>query len=75
MSFDDLKSEIENEETLSETNAGSQWSDGDPCGEKGCENEVHKVTHERNPQIGAERHPDAPEVEMVCTHHGVVAKR
>jgi len=76
MSFDDLKTEIEVEKQNQEAEeAEPEWQEGDTCGKDGCSHEVHRVDHPRSPQLGTERHPEAPETEFVCTHHGVVASR
>jgi hypothetical protein len=75
MGFDDLKAELKNEETLTEDNTTDQWCEGDVCGEGGCEETVAELSHERDAQIDAPRHPEAPETEFVCIHHGVVASR
>lgn len=74
MSFDDLKAEIENSETLSEQ-PGDQWSDGDVCGKNGCERDVHDFHHPRDPESDVPAHPDYSEHEFVCLHHGIVATR
>jgi len=37
-----------------------------------CDHNVHVRTHERNPRRNTPRHKDAPEVEGVCSIHGVV---
>jgi len=75
MSFDEIKKQIRNEETLAKEQAADHWEDGDTCGEKGCEKCVHKVTHDRHSRLGTDPHPDAPTAEFVCVHHGVVAKK
>jgi len=54
---------------------GAKWQKGDNCDEDDCDKEVHKLTHNRDSQLGTSRHPDAPEVEFVCTTHGIVAER
>jgi hypothetical protein len=75
MGFDEFKAELANEETLEEEQVSDQWCEGDVCGENGCEESVHEVSHPRDAQIDAPAHPEAPETEFVCVHHGVVAKR
>lgn len=75
MSFDDLKAEIENRDSLSEDNASDQWREGDVCGENGCERDVHTLKHPRDPETTVPAHPDANEIEFVCIDHGIVASR
>lgn len=65
-SFADMMDELDENETLEA---------GDECPKDGCEVSLHELTHERNPQIGTQRHPDAPEKELVCRHHGIVDQR
>jgi len=74
MSFDDLKAEIENRDTLTEDTASDQWRDGDVCGKNGCERDVHTLEHGPHPE-NCPPHPDASEIEFVCLHHGILASR
>ena len=74
MSFNDLKAEIENRDTLTEDSASDQWSDGDVCGENGCERHVFTLEHGPHP-TDCPPHPDANEIEFVCIDHGIVASR
>lgn len=53
---------------------GNELQVNDDC-PKDCDLTVHELNHERNPQIGTERHDEAPETEMVCRHHGIVEAR
>lgn len=48
---------------------------GDDCPDARCSMTVHVLRHDRDPQLDAPRHPDAPEREVVCPHHGVVQER
>jgi len=72
-SFEESIAQAQNRDTLTEDMAANQWEDGDTCGEKGCPKSVHLRTHPRDGRLGLPRHPDAPEKEYVCPHHGVVA--
>lgn len=46
---------------------------GQECPEDGCKRELFELNHPRNSRFeGVQRHPDAPETEVVCIHHGVV---
>lgn len=69
------------EETIQESRAFMNENDtesvleaGDDCPED-CTKDVHKLTHERNSQLDTEPHPEAPETEVVCVHHGIVVSR
>lgn len=60
-----------NSETAELWSADDTLAAGDECPEGNCGIEMHELDHERTPQLGTERHPDAPETEIVCRHHGV----
>lgn len=51
----------------------SQYDDGETCAEDGCAREVHVRTHDRREGATTERHPEAPETEVVCARHDVIA--
>jgi hypothetical protein len=48
---------------------------GDDCPEPHCGRELRELRHPRDSQLDTEPHPDAPEVEVVCVHDGIVATR
>lgn len=60
-------------EAKSENNA--ELEAGDQCPKDHCERELHELRHPRGPKAHTERHPDAPETEVVCVHDGIVAER
>lgn len=72
--FADLLAEAKNKDTLSAEQTADLWEAGDPCGDKGCTKAVKRRDHPRG-ESEVPRHPDAPETEFVCIHHGIVAKR
>lgn len=45
---------------------------GDQCPEDHCSEELHELNHPRDSQLGTDAHPDAPETEIVCIHHGII---
>lgn len=62
------------EEMVENIDANKLLESGDDCPED-CERTVRELNHPRDSQLGCDRHPDAPETEIVCVHHGIVASR
>jgi hypothetical protein len=71
--LDDFKAQIDNDDTLEPEQAGSQWSDGDVCGQQGCEKSVHERHFPRDPVRDTPAHDSYSEFEYMCVHHGIVA--
>lgn len=45
---------------------------GGTCPEDHCDRELFELHHPRDSQLGADAHPDAPEMEVVCLEDGVI---
>lgn len=63
------------EELAEEAPDDEQLAAGDECPEPHCERELRELRHPRDATIDADNHPDAPEVEVVCIHDGIVDSR
>lgn len=73
-SFEETIRNAEQEfDQIAEGNLASQYDDVEECTEDGCNRTIHVRTHDRRDSVTTERHPEAPETEVVCARHDVIA--
>jgi hypothetical protein len=71
--LDEFESQTDSDESHDAHDADDDWSEGDVCGQGGCEKEVHERHFPRDPDSDVPAHESYSEFEYVCVHHGIVA--
>ena len=75
--FADMMAEVKGNKTTDDLaeHAENRTEEGDPCPDGDCEHTLFALRHPRSDDTEIPRHTDAPELELVCIHHGIQATR